>query len=78
MLFLTSCTLKSKHKRAFLDSSNIFRAFITSGSDIKTKARRSRELLVEEKLLDSNYYEKRKYLVKKSNTFKTFQEVVCL
>jgi hypothetical protein len=57
MLFVTSRTLKSKHKRGFLESSNIFRAFKTSGSDINTTTRSSRELLVEEKLLDSNYYE---------------------
>jgi len=54
MLFVKSCTLKSKHKRAFLESSNNFRAFVTSRSDINTTTRSSRELLVDEKLLDSN------------------------
>jgi hypothetical protein len=62
MLFVTSCTLKSKHKKAFLESSNIFRAFITSGTDINTTTRSSRELLVEEKLLNSNYYENKTYI----------------
>jgi hypothetical protein len=79
MLFVKSFTLKSKHKRAFLENSNIFRAFVTSGSDINTTTRSSRELLVDEKLLDSNYYENKKiYLIKKSNTFKMFQEEMCL
>jgi len=79
MLFVTSCTLKSKHKRAFLESSNIFRAFVISGCDINTTTKSSRELLVDEKLLDSNYYENKKiYLVKKNNTFKMFREEMCL
>jgi hypothetical protein len=62
MLFVTCYTLKSKHKIAFLENSNIFRAFINSGSDINITTRRSRELLVEEKLMDSNYCENKKYI----------------